>query len=305
MKMKYTTKGKVFYPDYYANMYFCNNETFQNQGEVDCRYQIILIEKGCGFLKVGETRSVILSPMICCLNEKERVEIEKSADIKARSLYFSPDIINKSLSFDNMHDEAAQMALTDSQDRWYLRPFYLRDSKYPGIFHVEDSLLNRLSRMLTNIGKELELQPDDGWPCRSRAFLIELIMFLCRIYDCPSGNPIFQVTDSSCEIDPVLMYLHANYQNKITLQKLSKDFHTNKTTLNIHFKRATGVTAMNYLYKLRISIACAMLRNTLLSISEILSVVGFKDDAHFGRIFKKHIQCSPSEYRERNCWMLY
>lgn len=42
-----------------------------------------------------------------------------------------------------------------------------------------------------------------------------------------------------------------------------------------------------------------MLRDTLLPISEIMYRVGFNEANHFSRIFKKHMNVSPSDYRKK------
>lgn len=47
------------------------------------------------------------------------------------------------------------------------------------------------------------------------------------------------------EMQQVLKYLHSHYQDKVTIDTLVTEFHTNKTTLNQKFKEATGFTIMN------------------------------------------------------------
>jgi AraC family L-rhamnose operon regulatory protein RhaS len=101
----------------------------------------------------------------------------------------------------------------------------------------------------------------------------------------------------------ILAYLHNNYMDKITLDQLASIFTTNRTTLNNEFLKATKVSIIDYLITLRINLAAAMLRDTLLPISEIMERVGFHDSSHFWRTFKKHTSLSPKEYREKYCWV--
>jgi len=108
----------------------------------------------------------------------------------------------------------------------------------------------------------------------------------------------------SDDIGQVIQYLHTNYQDKITINELTRLYHTNRTTLNLKFKEVTKSSIIEYLNNLRIQLACSILRNTTLPVREITTRVGFKDESHFGRIFKKHINCSPSKYRQQNCWMV-
>lgn len=292
--MELVTTGREIYPDYQVKMYFNNNQLEDDMGQ---RYKIIYIKDGSGFLKVGSFRTIIMAPLLCCLNEKETLQLENQEKIELISLYFHPDVINRKLDFSNIITNSRLLTESDYQDRWCMKPFYHRDQNYNGIITIEPSVSKHMEELLCSIGYELTLQRDDSWPCRSRSLLIELMYLLRKIYDNPC-SPNESNIQASGLIDSIVMYIHLNYAKKITLNDLSKQFLTNKTTLNRNFKKATGYTVMDYLNRHRISMACTMLRNTNLSISEILYMVGFKDDAHFGRIFKKYTGLIPSAYRK-------
>jgi AraC family L-rhamnose operon regulatory protein RhaS len=92
--------------------------------------------------------------------------------------------------------------------------------------------------------------------------------------------------------------LHTNYQNKITIEDLTQTFHINRTTLSEKFRASTGMSIKDYLIKLRIKLSAVMLRDTLLPISEIMTRVGFNEAHHFSRMFKRHMDCLPSDYRK-------
>ncbi len=293
--MELVTIGREIYPGYQVNMYF--NGKNQLEEDVGQRYKIIYIKEGSGFIKVGDFRTFIMAPLLCCLNENEMLQLENQEKVELISLYFHPDVINRKLNFSNITNYNPLLSESDYQDRWCMMPFYNRDQNYNGIITLEPAVSKHVEEVLCRIGHELTLQRDDSWPCRSRSFLIELMYLLRKIYDNPS-TPNETNIQSSELTDPIVMYIHLNYTKKITLNDLSKQFLTNKTTLNRNFKKATGYTVMDYLNRHRISMACTMLRNTDLSISEILYIIGFKDDAHFGRIFKKYTGFIPSAYRK-------
>lgn len=107
-----------------------------------------------------------------------------------------------------------------------------------------------------------------------------------------------ELNDNSLEINDVIIYLHTNYQSRITINDLTKNFHINRTTLSEKFRLCTGMSIKAYLIRLRIRIAAVMLRDTMLPISDIVYKVGFSEVNHFGRMFKKYMNCSPSEYRK-------
>ena len=103
----------------------------------------------------------------------------------------------------------------------------------------------------------------------------------------------------SDEIMDVLDWVHIHYLDKVVLEDITKQFHTNKTTLNQKFKAVMGITVMEYIISLRMQIACSLLRKTFLTVGEIMERSGYRDDAHFLRSFKKYAGCTPTEYRNQ------
>jgi YesN/AraC family two-component response regulator len=89
-----------------------------------------------------------------------------------------------------------------------------------------------------------------------------------------------------------------NYSRKITIEELTKEFHTNRNTLSKKFKAETGLSVIDYISKLRIKAACMLLRDTSLPVSEIMQRVGFIDVSYWGRVFKSVSGLSPSDYRK-------
>lgn len=66
------------------------------------------------------------------------------------------------------------------------------------------------------------------------------------------------------------------------------------------FRRATGMSPVEYRNLLRISNARSILKNTRLSVREVAAIVGFDDPFYFCRIFKKHTGIAPGEYRKES-----
>jgi len=63
------------------------------------------------------------------------------------------------------------------------------------------------------------------------------------------------------------------------------------------FKIATGIRATEYWQQLRIETAKDLLGSSNLSIQEIAFHVGYQDQGHLTRLFKKYLTLTPKEYR--------
>jgi len=92
-------------------------------------------------------------------------------------------------------------------------------------------------------------------------------------------------------------YINDNLGSKLSLQYLSgicfiSPFHLLKV-----FQRFTGITLHQYILVRRIEKAKEMLRNKK-SIGDVAFLLGFTDQSHFTRSFKKMIGMTPGEYQQ-------
>ena len=64
------------------------------------------------------------------------------------------------------------------------------------------------------------------------------------------------------------------------------------------FRKEMGISFLEYLTSVRLSIAKKLLKQTSLSILQVCLEVGYQDPSHFAKIFKKKEGMSPTEYRK-------
>jgi AraC-like DNA-binding protein len=108
-----------------------------------------------------------------------------------------------------------------------------------------------------------------------------------------------QSSDQVQPIERACYYLQRNYAQKITLEQLANVAHLTPNYLSRYFKKQYGMTPINYLIKLRIDAACAILETTEDSLKYVSSRVGFADHYYFSRVFKKLKGIPPGAYREK------
>lgn len=315
------TIGKGFYPGEVFHVWHNPDEAVQPDLGAGTRLRLIFFETGSGLVEVGDRQSVLMAPALLCLNETERPRLTRSYNVRAQGLYFHPNLINSSLDFDNVRSRVMPAGWRDSdwQDHHLVSAFVERGSRTPLLITLGPSTSAQVSRLLASIQQELTNQSDAYWPCRSRSFFLELLFLVDRLSRRPETEMAELSLDSigslgqlgtgrlddasSDHIEDVIAYLHAHYSEKISLEQLCREFHSNRTTLSERFRRATGQSIMTYLLNLRIRVAALMLRDTRLPVSEVAQRTGFIDMTHFGRAFRKGTGDVPSEFRKRYCWM--
>ncbi len=298
------TVGENCNKGYELMLVHTTDDVFNAEIGFNKRYKIIFVEEGTGVLTIGDSKQIFLAPVVFCFNETDQYSIECCSDLKADAILFHPVIINDALEFDKIRDGEEKLTITQRQDKFWIKVFCERTKSFDGKLNLSPVLAKRMREIIDSIKEELEYQKDCYWPCRSRSFLIELLFFLRRISDSAERVINININNNYKGIEDLILYLNTNYMNKITIEDLGKKFHVNRTTLNKLFNKATGIPVKAYLIKLRLHLAAQILEDTTVPVSEVINRVGFNDPVHFSRIFKKNYGYTPTEYRQKNCWML-
>lgn len=98
-------------------------------------------------------------------------------------------------------------------------------------------------------------------------------------------------------VDEALRYIKKNFKEKLTVEEIAKQTHLSSSHLFAVFKKQTGVSPIAFLNNYRMSIAAELLQTTAKPVHQIASEVGVDDAIYFNKIFRKHYQTSPTEYR--------
>jgi transcriptional regulator GlxA family with amidase domain len=98
----------------------------------------------------------------------------------------------------------------------------------------------------------------------------------------------------------VIALMKHNPRRSLPLSSLARSVNLSPTRLCCLFKAEIGTPPARYLRKLRMQDATTLLVTTFLSVKEIIAQVGFTDESHFVRDFKRIYGVTPTEYRKQN-----
>lgn len=104
--------------------------------------------------------------------------------------------------------------------------------------------------------------------------------------------------DNNNLISKVIAYINQNFNHDISLEEISKEFYMDKFYISRLFKEQVGVTIWNYVIFRRLTafndLICA---DT--SIEDAYLRVGFQNYSNFFRLYKKHMNMTPSQYKKK------
>lgn len=97
----------------------------------------------------------------------------------------------------------------------------------------------------------------------------------------------------------ILQYIQANiYQpERIKVETISREFGVSVTYVGRYFKKHTGGTMQDYIANYKTKLIENRLKYSTMRLSEIADELGFADESHFNKFFKKQKGVNPSAYR--------
>lgn len=98
-------------------------------------------------------------------------------------------------------------------------------------------------------------------------------------------------------IAQIQFWLKHNLTSELSLQEIAAQFSLSYRTFTRRFRQATNQTPVEYWQQLRVQTAKELLASSNLSIQEVALEVGYNDQGHLTRVFKKVLSQTPSQYR--------
>jgi two-component system response regulator YesN len=100
-------------------------------------------------------------------------------------------------------------------------------------------------------------------------------------------------------IERAKLYLKEHFSENIGIDSVAEQIGLSVSRFSVLFKQVTGETFLEYLTKLRVDHASFLLNSTDLKTYEIANMVGYSDQRYFSQVFKKHLNLTPSQYRNK------
>lgn len=183
-------------------------------------------------------------------------------------------------SAEQLRQAAAQLAGQGKSDYPFFPAAVIRD--------------RQLTIQLSHLHHQLELAVD---PLTRESLWLAFLTTLIRRHadrDRHIASPIPRANRGA--VQQILDYLHAHYAQPVTLDDLAVLSYLSPYYLLRLFKTEVGIAPHAYLTQLRVHRAKQLLQSGL-AIAEVAQQVGFTDQSHLTRHFKRIVGVPPGQYR--------
>ncbi len=129
--------------------------------------------------------------------------------------------------------------------------------------------------------------------------LNRLILFLCREFSAQAKDGSAEDTYINSRIRDILRYIQDNYQNKMTLEDISRHIGLHPQYFSTFFYKHFHEKFLDFVNRYRVNRSLEELTRTDLSILDIALNVGFQNHKSYNNAFKKYYHMLPSDYRRQ------
>jgi len=98
-------------------------------------------------------------------------------------------------------------------------------------------------------------------------------------------------------INETILHMRRDLGSRLTIEDMASRNNLSASHFSNLFRKATGMSPMDYFIHLKLQKACLLLYSSDIKIKKIAATVGYDDPYYFSRLFKKYLKISPDQYR--------
>ena len=160
--------------------------------------------------------------------------------------------------------------------------------------HIEKD--GYIKELFVELCREEALQAP-GCKQACKAIVLKLMVHLCRNYvvQTLSKEDTRRQKKNRERCNRLISFVEANYANPISNQDMADLVHLSKDRFEHFFRENFGVSALQYIQNYRMKMAKKLIKEGNIPISKVAQMVGFPEYNYFGRQFRNHYGCTPTQ----------
>ncbi|UOQ52245.1 AraC family transcriptional regulator [Hymenobacter cellulosivorans] len=169
----------------------------------------------------------------------------------------------------------------------------------PGCITLEPAEQQQVEALLTILFTEHDKPGQPFNDTLAESLLGAVLSFVGRrLPDCLPGSwPA--ATYAGNLVQRVLRYIqrHISQPDCLRVERLASEFAYSPKHLSAVFKQETGESLRQYILRYKLKLAETLLLRSTRTVSQIADELAFTDVCHLNKLFKKHYDTTPTDYR--------
>lgn len=253
-------------------------------------FELVYIIKGSGVHCVGENRFEYEKGTLFLLLPQHVHSFEVKELTSFLFIRFN-DIYLKAQQVKNQHSTLGD---------WIQKLEYILQSNYhlPGCILYNHSDKTLVAALMDAMVREYVNQQE---------FQREIVQQLVNTVITVVARNIWLINDGAAHhqkdhSSEMIRYIHEHIYSPENLkaEAIARHFHISPSYIHEYFKKHTGKNLQEYITGYKIKLIETRLRYSNMRMSEIVSELGFTDESHLNRFFKKHKGITPTGFRKNS-----
>jgi AraC-like DNA-binding protein len=158
----------------------------------------------------------------------------------------------------------------------------------------------KVKELILSLCREDALQ-EPGYKQACKAIVTQLVVHLCRNYvvQTLSREDTRRQKKNRERCNRLITFIEANYASPISNQDMADLVHLSKDRFEHFFRENFGLSALQYIQNYRMKMAKKLIKEGNIPISKVAEMVGFADYNYFGRTFRNHYGCTPTQMAKK------
>lgn len=250
--------------------------------------EIVLVTQGSAIHHWGKTTQMLSAGDLFCIAPEEPHGYTDVDNFEIINCLFDPELIKPHQDLITNSPALVEFLIVE--------PLYREETHQRRLLRLPSGAFDQASNLLDAMDKSLRTDRPT-----SLGILGQLYQFLALIetHHTTQNAPPELIAAQNWAFAQAQTYMRANLSEDLDLKSLADTACLSPAHFSRVFKKATGLSPIAYLTKLRLDRATQLLATTQNSITEIGMDCGFQDPAYFARVFKKTYKESPRTYRQK------
>ncbi len=245
--------------------------------------EVVIVMEGTGTYYLDDISFEISTGDIFVLRGDYSKEIRNADHLRFCSIYFREE---------NLQRLAGTFRRLEGYQALFIRNPAVKAYGTAERLHADEDLMEDLQWLIDRMIQEQKLMEPGFEQILNSSFFI-LISLVSRAF---SENENFSQSRAA-DFAWVVAYMQTHYMEPLRIPQLAQMAHLSERQFNRRFKIIYQTSPIQFLSRLRMNRACALLEESVLNISEIAMECGFSDINYFSACFKSMFGISASQYR--------
>lgn len=248
-------------------------------------WEIVIVTRGTGLMVFGSKALPIKVGDVFVISRDQEHAYRETHSLDIVNIAFDPVFIASVHPL--LEDWMSQDALFAVGPRW-------RSGETPGeCLHLCPTEFARVLELVQRLEGELESASPEARVAAFAYFL--LLVTLLRRHCLP-----WEATGDAApgtRIGRAVEFIENHFAEPITIDDIAACCHVSRRHFFRLFEHAVGIAPMEYLKKMRLQKAAAMLLTTKANVTEVAYACGFGDSNYFSTLYHKEFGISPSRFK--------